>query len=538
MATFTDQILVLPAGGVPQKVAAGDTVELSTGNLIVGGDLTVKGTKFTNQAETVLVSDNHTYVNAGYTTAAAQTGGLIVNYLPTATTDTTIGTGVFVAGVGATSDPTVTTAGAATFALADLVQISGSANGGENDGLYEVLSHAANLLTLRSTANGVTNQVEDFTDNQLVANAGDVGALITKVTVSVLRSGTDGIWESASGAVTGFVFADFASAAGATLQASYDAGQTIALIDTSGDMVITIDDTGTAADFQLADSGGRFLETDAANNQLILGSTANKVIIPDNASLNVGTGSDYSVIHDGTNTLMTSTTGNYIMDNTDVTGRTLIRLGTDTLATGFAVENDSGTSVFGVTGDGQARSISGLWMDERTTPATADTDTGYIYTKADGLDTEMFFFSDLNGTDTEVQLTKDGFLNVNAIANTDFVALAGGVTAGDPLYLASGTEVAPADATTASGGNFIVGIANNTAAAGAVVQLIAGPGRTITTGTIVGFAAAGDQVYLSETAGGLTTTAPSASGSTIYRAGFAITSTTILMSPEFIAINP
>ena len=226
--TFTDQIMVLPTTGVPQKLAAGDSVELSSGSLIIGGDLTVSGTKFTNEAETVLISDNHTYMNAGYATAAAQTGGLVVNYLPTATATTSAGTGVFVAGIDATSDPTVTTAGAATFAASDLIQVSGSANGGENDGLYEVVSHSSNTLTIRSTADGVTNQVEDFTDGQFTANAGDTTAVFTKVTVAVLRAGTDGIWETTSGSATGFTFADLATGT-TSLQAAYNAGQAVYL---------------------------------------------------------------------------------------------------------------------------------------------------------------------------------------------------------------------------------------------------------------------------------------------------------------------
>ena len=206
----------------------------SNGNLIVN-DLTVNGTKTINNSEQVQVADNHIVVNAGYATAVAQTGGLVANYLPTATGTTTAGAGVFVAGVDAASDPTVTTSGSA-FAAGDLVQMSGTANGGENDGIYEVVSDAAGLLTIRSTADGVTNQIEDFTNGQFVANAGDTGATITKITVSVLRAGTDGIWETGVGAVTGIVFSDLAGGGGAvTMDTAYNGGSAVAV------------DTGTVA---------------------------------------------------------------------------------------------------------------------------------------------------------------------------------------------------------------------------------------------------------------------------------------------------
>jgi len=192
-------------------------------------DLTVTGTKTINSTETVIVADNHLYMNGGYTTTIAQTAGLVANYLPTATATTTAGSGVFAAGVDASSDPTVTTAGAATFAASDLIQISGTANSGENDGLYEVVSHAANLLTIRSTADGVTDQVEDFTDGQFVANVGDTGATIAKVTVSVMRAGTDGIWETGSGSTTGISFVDLAGGGTITMDAAYNGGSAVAV---------------------------------------------------------------------------------------------------------------------------------------------------------------------------------------------------------------------------------------------------------------------------------------------------------------------
>ena len=51
-------------------------------NLTVQGNLIVQGTTTTVDSETVLVSDNHLYVNNGYTADAAQTGGIVVNHDP------------------------------------------------------------------------------------------------------------------------------------------------------------------------------------------------------------------------------------------------------------------------------------------------------------------------------------------------------------------------------------------------------------------------------------------------------------------------
>lgn len=224
-----------------------------TGNLVVGGKIVATGTSALVDAEHVDLRSNYLIQNVDYVTAAAVTGGRVVNYLPTATADTTAGAGVVTAGVDGVSDPTITTAGAATFAATDLVMISGSANDGENDGLFEVASHAANVLTLKSTSSGITNRVEAFTIDQLVANAGDVGMAITKVTVSVDRVGTDGRVEHGSGSQTGIVFADFVKVGDDAVVNTIDVNgiADAVILDADGDTTISAP-TDDQIDFEIA----------------------------------------------------------------------------------------------------------------------------------------------------------------------------------------------------------------------------------------------------------------------------------------------
>jgi len=190
-------------------------------SLLLTGDLVVQGSSILAQLETIELEANWISQNLGYATAVAVTGGRVINYLPTATADATTGAGVVTPGVLGVSDATITTDGAATFALHDIVMISGSDNDGENDGLFEVLSHAANLLTLRGQ---LTPTVEGFSSGQLVANAGDLGMAITKITVAADRCGTDGRFEAAAGSATGLAYSDYllASDIGTGVQA-YDA---------------------------------------------------------------------------------------------------------------------------------------------------------------------------------------------------------------------------------------------------------------------------------------------------------------------------
>lgn len=76
------------------------------------------------------------------------------------------------------------------------------------------------------------------------------------------------------------------------------------------------------------------------------------VVLLDSDRLVAGTGSDYVVTHNGTNTLLTNTTGNVVHDNQAATGATYVDLGTDTSATEFAVRNNGGAALLKIDGAG------------------------------------------------------------------------------------------------------------------------------------------------------------------------------------------
>lgn len=58
MATHTDRIMVISPEGLPTRVSANDTIELSSGNLKVGGDITTSGSVIVETEETVNLSAN------------------------------------------------------------------------------------------------------------------------------------------------------------------------------------------------------------------------------------------------------------------------------------------------------------------------------------------------------------------------------------------------------------------------------------------------------------------------------------------------
>lgn len=194
MANQTNNLLLLDVDGTtrtidtatPDVIQLGVDFELVSGaSLTVAGDFTVKGTTTTVETENVLIADNYLYLNHGYTTPSTETGGLVVNYAPTATTDT-----VAIGGFPTTS--TVITTGSGTFSAGDIIQISGAADFW-NDGVFEVVSHVGTTLTV------ATSPSEDWPQTGFAVNAGDSGAFIAKVNVAVLRAGPDGTWSSGSG---------------------------------------------------------------------------------------------------------------------------------------------------------------------------------------------------------------------------------------------------------------------------------------------------------------------------------------------------
>lgn len=185
-------------GGSPLYFGTNSS-EVNLGQLgtptIVHGNLQVLGTTTSIDSTVVNVTDNFLNLNIGYTNSAISVpGGLVVNYLPTATAS------VITSFASATNTATSVT----VFAAGDIIQISG-ANNVENDGIFVVASHVANVLTI-STTNYGWNQTAFTTD--LTLNA----ASATKVNVSIVRANVSGDWEVGKGNTAPVSFSTLATA--------------------------------------------------------------------------------------------------------------------------------------------------------------------------------------------------------------------------------------------------------------------------------------------------------------------------------------
>lgn len=162
------------------------------GDVEIAGNLTVKGTTVSVDSEIVQINDNHLYLNNNYTSNIAQTGGLVVNYFPQEEVLSNV------AGAAFTSKSTVEVdTNISGYTSGDFIQISGTPNG-VNDGVYEVSSYVAPVITITVT------EPNDFTKRGFVVDTTVVGT-ITRVSLSIIRCGTDGVWETANGSNVGFL---------------------------------------------------------------------------------------------------------------------------------------------------------------------------------------------------------------------------------------------------------------------------------------------------------------------------------------------
>ena len=80
--------------------------------------------------------------------------------------------------------------------------------------------------------------------------------------------------------------------------------------------------------------------------------------LADSQSIALGAGGDLTLTHGGTDSTITSATGDLTIDNTAATGSTILQLGTDTLATSVEMKDNTGTIHWEFLGDGQVNDYS------------------------------------------------------------------------------------------------------------------------------------------------------------------------------------
>lgn len=184
------------ASDITLTTDAGQIVSIP-GDTVIGGDLTVQGTTTSIDSVNVKIADNNVFLSSNYTTNLAREGGITVNYLPTATTSA-------VAGTAFASATTVEVADGTGFTTAGDIILVTDANDPNNNGIFQIASAAANVITINSSP--AFNFLQTgFTTDATVAGS------VTIITVAVLQAGTDGRFEVAQGSsATSMTFTDIA----------------------------------------------------------------------------------------------------------------------------------------------------------------------------------------------------------------------------------------------------------------------------------------------------------------------------------------
>ena len=222
-----------------------------TGTLNVLGqttlqNLVVNGTTTSVDSENVMITDNYLYLNKGYEGITAESGGIVVNYLPITANNTTVA----VSGFTATNKVSVD--GLSGFSAGDIIQINGT-TGGLNDGIFVVLSHASNIITIDSTPS------VKFANTAFTIETTSTGATIYNVNVGSVQVSATGTLEYASGSTQsamtyseivtdGSVFALLAGRAGGqVLNGGTVSGEDLTLVPNSADLTGSVIVSGTDA---------------------------------------------------------------------------------------------------------------------------------------------------------------------------------------------------------------------------------------------------------------------------------------------------
>ena len=154
-------------------------------NATIAGNLDVRGTTTAVNSENLNIKDRHIYINNDYTSTTALTGGMVINYLPTA-----VSTTVSVGGFTATNSVNVV---GNVFVVGDVVQITlptSNTTNVANTGIFEVLSNLGGVMTIYPTS--------DFAQTAFVFDTTE-GAIITKVNIAIMQVSTSGKWQSVIG---------------------------------------------------------------------------------------------------------------------------------------------------------------------------------------------------------------------------------------------------------------------------------------------------------------------------------------------------
>ena len=217
-----------------------------------------------------------------------------------------------------------------------------------------------------------TNSSEQIVFGQNTTFNGTTIADLGTVTTADINGGTmDGVTIGGASAAAGTFTTLSASSLGSALDANdqaitninVDSGAIDGSVIGANSAAAGTFTTLTANSVQMVDNTiSAFTIKEGTNDYIdfITTNNAEKIIFhkgsnfTDSTVLDFGNDNDLIIEHNGTNSTMTSKTGNLVIDNTNASGATIIQLGSDNANSDFQVKNNSEQTLFEVNGAGTA----------------------------------------------------------------------------------------------------------------------------------------------------------------------------------------
>jgi len=562
-----DDVNILPA--IP---SASDDLQIP-GNAIVDGNLTVSGTTTTVNSE-IATADNFVHLNASYMTDAIKNGGFVFTVDPennelngnlnvASTTTILIG-----------SDVT------ANFAANDIIQITDSEDP-ENDGLYQIHSSAFSspntTITIKDASTNVPSaSVSGFVKNVLTTNADDDTMKIRVVKVGVLDTDSaNGKFRVAFGSSSTMTYANLLTSADSITASSVaaddiSAGDAAVLLTTSSGN-ITIDAAANDSDFIVKGTDGgadiTMLTLDGSEDGLAIFKSSIKI----KDSGNIGTTSTADALTLASNGDLTLKEDLNFADGKLLGSATTADLLTIN-ANDVTVKNGKSIKVTQIdeSGSGTGVTIDGVLLKDNDV-VIADGGTVGCTSAPDAITVAstgiVSFIDDIKikdggtigsasapgalaisaGGDTTITGELDARGHIAMVANKGLgyhFTSDEAIDIGEVLYFKSNGKVALADADALSTSP-VVAVALESAGSadqsilcntmyGAIIDI-----KLVTTETFN----RGVALYLDETAGRATKTAPTGGGDTVLRLGYAyeagngsLAEVQVIFAPEFIAV--